>query len=159
MEMGRYLVEAHLVEGRSVGELAKAHGVHRSWIYKQLARYRAEGEAGLAPRSRRPKTSPTKISDLWVPKTSSGAATRDDVPERTSILAERVGAENLIRRTDQGRCTRKKRRYLPSDLRPAFGSTCGETRSRWRPRNTGQQSNWGFRHPQVRAIAAQGSVR
>src|ERR1017187_7039695 len=44
-----------------------------------------------------------------------------------------VGAENLIRRTDQGRCARKKRRYLPSDLRPAFGSTCGETRSRWRP--------------------------
>src|ERR1019366_4765549 len=44
-----------------------------------------------------------------------------------------VGAENLIRRTDQGRCARKKRQYLPSDLRPAFGSTCGETRSRWRP--------------------------
>ena len=60
-----------------------------------------------------------------------------------------MGAEYLIRRTDQGRCTRKKRRYLPSDLRPAFGSTCGETRSRWRPRNPGQQSNWGFRHPQV----------
>src|ERR1017187_7372153 len=26
---------------------------------------------------------------LWVPKTSSGAPTRDDVPERTSVLAER----------------------------------------------------------------------
>jgi transposase InsO family protein len=64
MDMGRYLVEAHLVEGRSVAELAKAHGVHRSWIYKQLARYRAEGEAGLVPRSRRPHTSPTKVYDL-----------------------------------------------------------------------------------------------
>jgi len=40
MELGRYLVEAHLVEGRSVAELAAAHGVHRSWIYKLLARYR-----------------------------------------------------------------------------------------------------------------------
>ena len=43
----------------------------------------------------------------------------------------------------------KERRYLPSDLRPTFGSTCGETGSRWRRRNTGQQSNWGFRHPQA----------
>jgi hypothetical protein len=32
----------------------------------------------------------------------------------------------------------KERRYLPSDLRPAFGSTCGETRSGWSPRNPGQ---------------------
>jgi hypothetical protein len=45
-------------------------------------------------------------------------------------------------------------RYLPSDLRPAFGSTCGETRSRWGPRNPGQQSNWGFRHPQVNTVLA-----
>jgi transposase InsO family protein len=62
MDMGRYLVEAHLREGRSVAELAAAHGVHRSWIYKLLARYRAEGEAGLAPRSRRPRTSPAAVS-------------------------------------------------------------------------------------------------
>ena len=34
----RYLVQAHLIEGRSVSELAKAHGVHRSWIYKLIAR-------------------------------------------------------------------------------------------------------------------------
>jgi transposase len=65
MELGRFLVEAHLREGRSVGELAKAHGVHRSWIYKLLARYNEEGEAGLTARSRRPKTSPTKIYDLF----------------------------------------------------------------------------------------------
>jgi transposase InsO family protein len=57
--MGRYLVEAHLREGRPVAELAEAHGVHRSWVYKLLARHRAEGEAGLAPRSRRPHTCPT----------------------------------------------------------------------------------------------------
>jgi len=65
MDMGRYLIEAHLREGRSVAELAAAHGVHRSWIYKLLARYRAEGEAGLAPRSKRPHHSPTRISDLF----------------------------------------------------------------------------------------------
>ena len=37
MDIGRYLVEAHLHEGRSVAELAAEHGVHRSWIYKLLA--------------------------------------------------------------------------------------------------------------------------
>ena len=57
MDVGRYLVKAHLREGRSVAELARTHSVHRSWLYKLLARYRAEGEAGLAPRSRRPKSS------------------------------------------------------------------------------------------------------
>jgi transposase InsO family protein len=31
-----------------------------------LARYRAEGEAGLEPRSRRPKRSPSKTSERWV---------------------------------------------------------------------------------------------
>lgn len=43
MDKARYLVEAHLLEGRSVSELAAAHGVHRSWIYKLLARYKAGG--------------------------------------------------------------------------------------------------------------------
>jgi transposase InsO family protein len=61
MDMGRYLVEAHLREGRSVAELAAAHGVHRSWIYKLLARYRDHGDEGLSPRSRRPVCSPTAV--------------------------------------------------------------------------------------------------
>jgi transposase len=54
--MARYLVEAHVLEGRSVGELAAAHGVHRSWIYKLLARYRDGGYEALGPRSRRPRS-------------------------------------------------------------------------------------------------------
>jgi transposase len=62
MDVGHYLVEAHLKEGRSVASLARDHGLHRSWIYKLLKRYRDEGEAGLALKSRRPHTSPTQIS-------------------------------------------------------------------------------------------------
>jgi transposase len=54
----RYLVEAHVLEGRSVSELAAAHGVHRSWIYKLLARYREGGLQALEPRSRRPRSCP-----------------------------------------------------------------------------------------------------
>jgi transposase InsO family protein len=40
--------------------------VSRSWLYELLARYRPEGETGLQPRSRRPKTSPTALSDQLV---------------------------------------------------------------------------------------------
>jgi transposase InsO family protein len=65
MEIGRFLVEAHLKEGRPVGELARDYRVSRSWIYKLLARYRRDGPAGLEPRSRRPHHSPTRIADLW----------------------------------------------------------------------------------------------
>lgn len=62
MDKARYLVEAHLREGRSIGELAASHGVHRSWLYKLLARHRADPEAGLVPRSRRPRTSPAAMA-------------------------------------------------------------------------------------------------
>jgi transposase InsO family protein len=62
----RYLVEAHLVEGRSVSELAAAHGVHRSWIYKLLARYREGGYEALEPRSRAPRRSPHRTPDQVV---------------------------------------------------------------------------------------------
>ena len=61
MDKGRFLVEAHLREGRPVLELARTHGVHHSWIYRLLVRYKAEGDAGLTHRSKRPKRSPTQI--------------------------------------------------------------------------------------------------
>jgi transposase InsO family protein len=64
--MARYLVEAHLLEGRPVAELAASHGVHRSWIYKLIGRYRAEGEAAFRPRSRRPRRSPTRVAERYV---------------------------------------------------------------------------------------------
>jgi transposase len=54
--MARYLVEAHVLEGRPVSELARAHGVHRSWIYKLIARYQDGGYETLEPRSRRPRS-------------------------------------------------------------------------------------------------------
>ena len=62
MFKARYLVEARVLEGRSVSELAAAHGVHRSWIYKLLARYREGGLEALEPRSRRPRSCPHESS-------------------------------------------------------------------------------------------------
>ena len=65
MDKGRFLIETHLRTGRPIAELAAAHGLSRGWLYKLLARYRTEGLVGLEPRSRRPKTSPTRIADLY----------------------------------------------------------------------------------------------
>lgn len=64
MDKGPFLIETHLRTGRPIAELAAAHGVNRSWLYKLLARYRREGEAGLQPRSRRPHRSPTRIAGV-----------------------------------------------------------------------------------------------
>lgn len=86
--MARYLVEAHLREGTPVAELAKRHGVHRSWIYALLARHRSEGDAGLEPRSRRPRTSPT----------ATPAAVEERIVELRKQLAEfgvDAGAETI----------------------------------------------------------------
>jgi len=60
VDKARYLVEAHLREGRSVSELAAKHGIHRSWLYKLLTRYKQGGEEALRPRSRRPRSCPHK---------------------------------------------------------------------------------------------------
>lgn len=65
MELGRFVVESHLKEGRSVAQLARDHGVSRGWIYKLLTRYRREGWAGVEARSRRPKRCPTRIADRY----------------------------------------------------------------------------------------------
>ena len=79
MDKARYLVEAHLLEGRSVSKLAAAHGVHRSWIYKLLARYRAGGYGALEHRSRAPRNSPRR--------------TPADVVEAIVALRKRLEAE------------------------------------------------------------------
>ncbi|HEV3093912.1 MAG TPA: IS481 family transposase [Solirubrobacteraceae bacterium] len=68
--MARYLVEAHVLGGRPVSELAAAHGVHRSWLYKLIARYKHGGYQALQPRSRRPRSckhqTPTEIVEKIV---------------------------------------------------------------------------------------------
>src|SRR5215204_3498840 len=57
----RLVITAVVVEDRPVAQVAIAYGVSRQWIYKLLARYRAEGEAALEPRSRRPHGSPSAL--------------------------------------------------------------------------------------------------
>ena len=58
----RYLVEAMVLERRSSSELARSHGVARSWLYKLLDRFREGGYPALERRSRRPHVSPRRAS-------------------------------------------------------------------------------------------------
>jgi transposase InsO family protein len=59
MSKSQLVITALFVEHQSPAEVAVRYGVHRAWVYKLKARYEAEGETALTPRSRRPKSSPS----------------------------------------------------------------------------------------------------
>ena len=61
MGLGRYVVDAITREGRSPSELARSHGVSRTWIYELVSRYRQGGYAALEPRSHRPRSCPHQV--------------------------------------------------------------------------------------------------
>ena len=54
MGLERYVADAVVLEGRSPRELARLHGISKSWIYQLVTRFRAGGYDALTPRSRRP---------------------------------------------------------------------------------------------------------
>ena len=60
MSKARLVITALFVDHQSPAEVAARYGVHRAWVYKLKARYEAEGEAALEPRSRAPKSSPRR---------------------------------------------------------------------------------------------------
>jgi transposase InsO family protein len=62
MDRKREFVRLALVEGINRRELCRRFDVSATLGYRLLARYRAEGEAGLAERSRRPLSSPERTS-------------------------------------------------------------------------------------------------
>jgi transposase InsO family protein len=61
MELARYVVDAVIVEGRSCREVARTHGVSKSWVAVLVSRYREGGYDAIAPRSRAPRRVPHRI--------------------------------------------------------------------------------------------------
>jgi transposase InsO family protein len=78
MSLARLVVTAVLVEGRSKAAVGRDYGVSRRWVHELVGRFRAEGEAGLEPRSRRPRASPHRIPE----------ALEDEIVELRKHLAE-----------------------------------------------------------------------
>jgi transposase InsO family protein len=64
MDLARYVVDAVVVEHRSVREVARAHGVSKSWVAVLVSRYRVGGYGALEPRSKRPHRSPARTEAL-----------------------------------------------------------------------------------------------
>ncbi len=64
MSKARLVITAVVVEGRTHAEVAAQYGVSRSWVTRLVGRYRREGDTAFEPRSRRPHTSPTRVSDV-----------------------------------------------------------------------------------------------
>ena len=64
MSKRRAIVLSVTVEGFSQAETARRYGVTRGWVSKLLAQYRTHGEAAFEPRSRRPRSSPSMVSDV-----------------------------------------------------------------------------------------------
>jgi len=62
MSMARVVITAVVLEGRPKSAVARDYGVSRRWVQILVARYLAEGEAAFEPRSRRPHSSPGRIS-------------------------------------------------------------------------------------------------
>jgi transposase InsO family protein len=58
MDLARYVVEAVVLEGRSYREVARGHGVSKSWVGKLVGRFREGGYEAIAPRSRAARTIP-----------------------------------------------------------------------------------------------------
>src|SRR6266542_4908539 len=63
MDLARYVVDAVVLEGRSYRDVAKAHGVSKSWVGKVLGRFHQGGYEAIGPRSRAPKRIPHRTCD------------------------------------------------------------------------------------------------
>jgi transposase InsO family protein len=84
--LGRYIVDAVVIEHRSPTQLARDHKISKRWIFKLLRRFKEGGYASLEPRSRRPKSCShqveTKVQELIVKlRAELTAAGHDAGPE------------------------------------------------------------------------------
>jgi transposase InsO family protein len=63
MDLARYVIEAVVLEGRSYREVARAHGISKSYVAKLIGRFRTGGYEAITPRSRAPGRIPHRTPD------------------------------------------------------------------------------------------------
>ncbi|MEJ7650360.1 MAG: DDE-type integrase/transposase/recombinase [Nakamurella sp.] len=122
MSKARLVITALNVEGLTPTEVAARYGVHRSWVYRLKARYQAEGDAALQPRSRKPLTSPSATpaatielilqlrTDLTAAGTDAGADTiRWHLQHHHHQVVSRTTIHRILQRHHTVTPTPKKR--------------------------------------------------
>jgi transposase InsO family protein len=62
MDLAKYCVNAVLVEGRSLRDVANATGRSKSWVGRHVQLYRDGGDEALVPRKRGPQVAPNQTS-------------------------------------------------------------------------------------------------
>jgi transposase InsO family protein len=62
MDLAKYCVNAVLVEGRSLRDVAKTTGRSKSWVHRHVTLYRYGGEEALVPKRRGPKSAPNQTA-------------------------------------------------------------------------------------------------
>jgi transposase InsO family protein len=62
VDLARFVVDAVVLEGRSCREVARSHGVSKSWVVELVARYRAGGYEAIRARSKAAKKVANKSS-------------------------------------------------------------------------------------------------
>ncbi|MGH2555322.1 MAG: IS481 family transposase [Actinomycetota bacterium] len=98
MDLARYVVDAVVLEGRSYREVARAHGVSKSWVGKLVGRFREGGYEAIRSRSRAarmiPHRTPAEVEDEIV-------ALRKDLTEQgLDAGAETIRYHLALRRGD-----------------------------------------------------------
>ena len=63
MDLARYVVDAVVLEHRSYREVARAHGVSKSYVGTLVGRFRSGGYGAIEPRSRAPERIPHRTPD------------------------------------------------------------------------------------------------
>jgi transposase InsO family protein len=70
VDLARFVVEAVVLEKRSCREVARAHGMSKSWVAALVVRYRGGGYEALAPRSKAARSvankTPSELEDRVV---------------------------------------------------------------------------------------------
>ncbi len=104
------LVRRHLEHGWSLADAAVAAGVSARTAYKWLARFRAEGEAGLVDRSCRPSRSPRA--------TSASVADQVVALRRLKWTGLRISRQLSVAQSTVSRLLRKEGVSRARDLEP-----------------------------------------
>ena len=75
MSKRRLVILSVVLEGRSQAEVAREFSLSEATVSRWVSRYRADGEAAFERRSRRPATSPNRVTDDTIGLIIDGSST------------------------------------------------------------------------------------